>query len=591
MDFGPSTQQFDAPPTHEALPAGTRLGGYQIIEVLGRGGFGIVYLALDSSLQRQVAIKEYLPADTAMRCDDQQVWVKPGADPGAYAAGKTAFLNEAKMLARFDHPSLARVHSFWEENRTAYMVMPYYEGRTLAKVLADMPQPPDEAWLRTLLGPLLGGLSVLHHSQCLHLDISPDNIIVLHDGRPVLLDFGVASRLATDKTIALTSLLNPAYAPIEQYSESITLPQGPWSDLYALAGVLHFAIAGRPPARATVRALDDPQRPLAETVQGLQERFPGLAYSASFLHAIDKALAVRPRDRPRDVAEFQSLLERQAGEAPMSYGHAASYGQAGTSAFDMPAAEPVPPLQGFGGRSEPLFQAPPPRDEWVAHERSDAPIKPARSHTAWWVAGVCTLALAGVGGWAWLQRQPAQAQISVTDLPPAVVASVPPPPGRAASAVAPDAAQERDASAAVVAQDTAASAAAIVAQASAVPAAPVASAPAAPAASAAAPNLVAAAPPARSAAPAAPMAPVAPAPDKPVAAKKPVPEKKAPVVKKAPEPAPAVAAAVAGEPNNPRAVCGSRSNFALVYCMQTQCKRPKFSTHPQCMDMRQRGEL
>lgn len=603
MDFGPSTQQFDAPPTHEALPPGTRLGGYQIIEVLGRGGFGIVYLALDSSLQRQVAIKEYLPAETAMRCDDLQVWVKPGADPGAYAAGKTAFLNEAKMLARFDHPSLARVHSFWEENRTAYMVMPYYDGRTLGAVLAEMKRPPDEAWLRALLGPLLGALSVLHHSQCLHLDISPDNIIVLRDGRPVLLDFGVASRLATDKTIALTSLLNPAYAPIEQYSESPSLPQGSWSDLYALAGVLHFAIAGRPPARATVRAVDDPQRPLAETVEALQERFPGLSYSASFLNAIDRSLAVRPRDRTRDVAEFQALLDRPVGgEPPMSYGHAASYGQpaaaapAAFAASEPPTVAPLP-----GGRSEPLFQPPPPRDTWMAHERPEAPLKPARSHTSWWVAGVCALALAGVGGWAWLQRQPALAQISVTDLPPAVVASVPPPPGRASAAAASDALPAAAGSAATLAQDTAASAAATVAQAaSAAPAADAASASVAEVAGVSTPNVVAAAPEAKRPEP---RAPEVPAPEKPAAAKKAgpekaaaekttpektTPEKKAPA-KKAPQPAPAVAAVA--EPNNPRAVCGGRSNFALVYCMQTQCKLPRFTTHPQCLDMRLRGDL
>ncbi|MBX3622679.1 MAG: serine/threonine protein kinase, partial [Rhizobacter sp.] len=336
MDFGPAPRQFDSAYPQDALPPGTQLGNYQIIEMLGRGGFGIVYLALETSLQRRVAIKEYLPAETAMRCDDQQVWVRPGADTLAYAAGKTAFIKEAKLLARFDHPALARVHTFWEENRTAYMVMPYYEGHTLAAVLAGMQHPPDEAWLRSLLSPLLSALQVLHMAQCLHLDISPDNIIVQRDSRPVLLDFGVASRLATDKTMPLTALLNPAYAPIEQYSESPTLPQGPWSDLYALAGVLHFAIAGRPPARATVRAVDDPQRPLAETVAALRERHPGLHYSDTFLAAIDKALAVRPRDRPRNVLEFEQLLDRRPAEAaPLG-------------------ARPAPPRQG------PQRSAPPP---------------------------------------------------------------------------------------------------------------------------------------------------------------------------------------------------------------------------------------
>ena len=284
-DFAPTTQQFEDAVTRESLPPGTRLGGYEIIEVIGRGGFGIVYLALETSLQRQVAIKEYMPADFAMRCEDHQVWVKPGANANAYASGMHAFLNEAKLLARFDHPSLVRVLSFWEDNRTAYMVMPYYEGRTLAATLRAMPTPPDEAWLRGLITPLLGALGVLHTAQFLHLDVSPENILVLADGRPVLLDFGVANRLASDKTLPLTALLNPAYAPIEQYSESPTLPQGPWTDLYALAGVMHLAITGQPPARATVRAIEDPQRPLIETGRAVQAKYPGVRYSDAFLAA------------------------------------------------------------------------------------------------------------------------------------------------------------------------------------------------------------------------------------------------------------------------------------------------------------------
>ncbi|HEY0818837.1 MAG TPA: protein kinase, partial [Rhizobacter sp.] len=406
--------------THDTLPAGTRLGGYQLIQVLGRGGFGIVYLALDSSLQRQVAIKEYFPAELAMRCDDGQVWVRPGADPASYSAGMKAFLNEAKMLARFDHPSLARVHSFWEENRSAYMVMPYYEGRTLAKVLAEMEAPPDEAWLRALLAPLLSALSTLHNAHCLHLDISPDNILVLADGRPVLLDFGVASRLATDKTMPLTALLNPAYAPIEQYSESATLQQGAWSDIYALAGVLHFAIAGVPPARATVRAVDDPQRPLAETVAARAQQFPGLSYSESFLAAIDKALAVRPRDRPRGAAEFQVLLDHLPPPAPAA------------------GPAPAPAFNDFMFANGSGARAPSPshaaaQDSIFAAEPMDAPRRPARSRTPAWVVGLAVIGVAAAG-WTWLQRQPSFATITVADLPPAIVANIPQPAAQDAGA-------------------------------------------------------------------------------------------------------------------------------------------------------------
>ncbi len=547
MDFGPTTQQLDETLTRDALPSGTRLGGYQIIDVVGRGGFGIVYLALDSSLQRQVAIKEYFPTDMAMRCDDQQIWVKPGADAGAYASGKTGFLNEAKLLARFDHPALCRVHSFWEENRTAYMVMPYYDGHSLTSTLKAMPRPPDEDWLRALLTPLLSALGALHTAQFLHLDVSPDNILVLSDGRPMLLDFGVANRLVSDKTLPLTALLNPAYAPIEQYGESATLPQGPWTDIYALASVLHFAITGRPPARATVRAIEDPQRPLAETVRALNQRFPGLHYSESFLAGIDKALSVKPRERPRDVADFQQWLDHPPLAADPFANTAPDALQATSS----------------GTRSEPVFEAPPPREEWISADPLTRASGPTRRRASLWVAGLFTLALAAVAGWAWMQRQPAQAYITSADLPantaiaPAVSASN--------AAEAPAAPASAEAAAVVAPPEPTASAAETPASA-AVAAAPAASLPVEPA-----PLPVAEAPK--------PAAEPAPAP---------APSKKAAKTAAA---APERTADAAPEPNNPRAMCGTRANFSLVYCMQTQCNRPKFAQHAQCVDMRRRGEI
>jgi serine/threonine protein kinase len=625
MDFGPTTQQFDPVYTRDALPAGTRLGGYQLIEVLGRGGFGIVYLALDASLQRQVAIKEYFPAELALRCDDGQVWVKPGADVTAYSSGMKAFLNEAKMLARFDHPSLARVLTFWEENRSAYMVMPYYEGRTLAEVLAEMSTPPDEAWLRALLSPLLSALSTLHNAHCLHLDISPENIIVLADGRPVLLDFGVASRLATDKTMPLTALLNPAYAPIEQYSESANLQQGAWSDVYALAGVLHFAIAGVPPARATVRAVDDPQRPLAETVAARAQQFPGLSYSPSFLAAIDKALAFKPRDRPRGAAEFQMLLDRPLQDPSPSpepnTGPASEFPPPGSSYFSDSIHAPWP--------------SPPPAaaaDAWLAAEPMDAPPRPTRSRAPMWIASVAALGL-GIAAWAWLQRQPSWASITVADLPPAVVANIPKAPTEAASGVAlqtePSGAGPAGAAAPVPAPAPApapapsASAPAVVATAPVTAPATVEPTPepessaAAPAPAPAASAAPQAAPPA-AAKPAAPpkarvVAKAAPAPRATTPAQTPspaAPDDSAPAKAEDDDPtkptrtaeaanaaarkqpaAKSTASALPPEPATPRAACGGRSNFALVYCMQQQCKRWKFNTHPQCLEAERRGEL
>lgn len=235
--------------THNVLPAGTRLGEFEIVGLIGEGGFGIVYLAFDTSLDRHVALKEYMPSALAARIGATQVQVKSARYETLFRAGLKSFINdEARLLARFDHQSLVKVYRFWEANGTAYMVMPYYRGVTLRDALKAMPRPPDEAWLRALLTPLIDALAVLHAANCFHRDIAPDNIILLEDGhRPVLLDFGAARRVIGDMTQALTVILKPGYAPIEQYAEVPSLRQGPWTDHYALAALVYFAITGKTP--------------------------------------------------------------------------------------------------------------------------------------------------------------------------------------------------------------------------------------------------------------------------------------------------------------------------------------------------------
>ncbi|MES3024693.1 MAG: serine/threonine-protein kinase [Pseudomonadota bacterium] len=285
---------------HNALANGTRLGEFNIIGLLGEGGFGIVYLAYDSSLGRHVAIKEYMPAEFASRTVQAEVRIKAKHHTESFAVGLRSFVNEAHMLARFDHPSLLKVYRFWEANGTAYMVMPYYKGPTLKQALLARDGPPAEAWLRNLLEPLLETLALLHAQNCFHRDIAPDNILLLDDGRPLLLDFGAARRALSEKTQAFTVILKPAYAPIEQYAETPGMHQGAWTDLFALAAVVHFAIDGRPPPSAAGRAIADPYVPLARRYAG--------QYSPQFLAAIDRALSFRPADRPQSVADMRALL-------------------------------------------------------------------------------------------------------------------------------------------------------------------------------------------------------------------------------------------------------------------------------------------
>ena len=284
------------------LPVGTRIGSFEITGLIGEGGFGIVYLAHDALLQRQVALKEYMPSSLASRAtESHDVSVKSERHVDTFNAGLKSFVNEARLLARFDHPSLVKVHQFFEANHTAYMAMPYYEGPTLKRALAQMGQPPDEAQLREWLRPLLDALAVMHAEQCYHRDIAPDNILLTPSG-PLLLDFGAARRVIGDMTHALTVVLKPGYAPIEQYGEAASMAQGPWTDLYATASVVYYAITGRPPMTSVERVMGDQMPSLSSQVQG--------RYSEPFLAAIDATLSLRPKDRPQDVVAFRELLDR-----------------------------------------------------------------------------------------------------------------------------------------------------------------------------------------------------------------------------------------------------------------------------------------
>ena len=292
---------------YNALATGTRIGEFEIAGLIGAGGFGIVYLAHDHSLDRKVALKEYMPSELAQRePGSTTVVVKSQRHADTFDAGMRSFINEARLLAQFDHPSLVKVYRFWEQNGTAYMVMPFYEGTTLKERLSALGGAPEEDWLKALLCQLLDALDIIHARQCYHRDIAPDNILILPDETPLLLDFGAARRVIGDMTQALTVILKPGYAPIEQYAEAPNMRQGPWTDIYALASVVYFAIVGKPPVPAVARVMSDPLAPLAQIAAG--------RYSDEFLRAIDSALAVRPEDRPQDIAAFREALGFQAPE-------------------------------------------------------------------------------------------------------------------------------------------------------------------------------------------------------------------------------------------------------------------------------------
>ena len=288
-----------------ALPIGTRLGEFEITGLIGEGGFGIVYLAHDNSLGRQVALKEFMPSGMASRTQTMRVTVR-SQHMETFKVGLRSFINEARMLARFDSPSLVKVYRFWEENGTAYMVMPFYEGVTLKQALKDRQVVPDERWLRAMLASLLDAIETIHREKVYHRDIAPDNILILKDGRPLLLDFGAARHVIGDVTQGLlTVILKPGFAPFEQYADAPGMRQGPWTDVYALAAVVYFAITGKTPPISIARIIRDEMPPAREVGQG--------RYSDHFLSVLDKALAVRPENRIQNVTEFRDALRLEEG--------------------------------------------------------------------------------------------------------------------------------------------------------------------------------------------------------------------------------------------------------------------------------------
>ncbi len=320
-----------------ALPTGSHLAEFEVLSVLGEGGFGIVYLAQDHTLQRRVAIKEYMPASLAMRSGPLDVVVTSERHRPVFDAGLDSFVNEARLLAQFDHPSLLKVYRFWRANGTAYMVMAFYEGVTLKERLKQMGTPPDERWLMALLASLTEALAVIHTDHCLHRDIAPDNILLLSDsGRPLLLDFGAARQVIGDATQALTAILKPGYAPVEQYAEMPSLKQGPWTDVYALCAVVYAAVTGSKPPVSVGRTVSDSYRPLQSTAAG--------RYSPRFLQAIDDGLKVRPDERTPSVAALRQALgfdARPAGIAAAPVHPAASAAPLRAAAPAAPAAAPL----------------------------------------------------------------------------------------------------------------------------------------------------------------------------------------------------------------------------------------------------------
>jgi serine/threonine protein kinase len=250
--------------------------------LLGSGGFGITYLARDVALDKPVAIKEYMPSDLAVRQQTLTVSPKSGQDKSDFDWGLDRFLDEARTLARFDHPNVVKVSRFFRAHGTAYIVMEHVSGETLSEVLQRKGRL-GEAELRGLVEGLLSGLEAVHAADYLHRDIKPGNVILRPDGTPVLLDFGSARQSVTAKSRSVTAIVTPGYAPIEQYSSRGN--QGPWTDIYAVGAICYRAMTGEVPVDATERVRRDPLVPVSEhpVTKGAYSHAPRPGIPAGFV--------------------------------------------------------------------------------------------------------------------------------------------------------------------------------------------------------------------------------------------------------------------------------------------------------------------
>jgi formylglycine-generating enzyme required for sulfatase activity len=293
----------DAPRPPTALAPGTLLHGqFSVGRVLGRpGGFGITYLAFDLQLETTVAIKEYLPRDLATRATDGATILAQSSEDGElFRYGLAQFLTEARTLAKLDHPNIVRVRHFFEANASAYLVMDYYRGTTLADYLDTLPGGRmGEGKALALMLPVLDGLRAVHAKNFLHRDIKPANIYLAQTDSggvcPILLDFGAARQAMGERSRSMSVVLTEGYAPFEQYHRKGH--QGPWTDVYGAAAVLYRMLTGEVPPEANGRMADDELRPAADF--GVSRRVSDV---------LTRALALKAENRVPTVSDLQALL-------------------------------------------------------------------------------------------------------------------------------------------------------------------------------------------------------------------------------------------------------------------------------------------
>ena len=292
-------------PKPAPLPAGTVVGGYQVIKKLAAGGFGVVYLAEDEQ-RRLVALKEYLPASLAERAAGELVpRVRPEKQP-LYRLGLKSFFEEGRALAQISHASVVSVLNFFRENETVYMVMNYLQGDTLQDFIVtarDLKREKvfRESTIRSLFDEILRGLRIVHQHKMLHLDIKPANVFITNDNKAVLLDFGAAREVLSKEGNFIRPMYTPGFAAPEMYRRDGSL--GPWTDIYAIGACIFACMQGYPPN-------DAPQRIEKDRLPLSLSRMRN-TYSDNLIEVAEWCMSLDPLSRPQSVFALQKELARE----------------------------------------------------------------------------------------------------------------------------------------------------------------------------------------------------------------------------------------------------------------------------------------
>jgi len=292
---------MNKPFSNKALPAGTVLREWRLEEVLGVGGFGIVYKARGIYFDELVAIKEYFPSSISDRNEEDTVVPIDSDAEEVHALGLKKFVEEAKLLWNLStptrHPNIVSVRSLFEIHGTAYIVMDFEDGISLSKMLRQG-RRFNERSLWGILRPIAEGLERAHRVGVLHRDIKPPNILINEDNRPVLIDFGSARFTTAEATSTTVTFHTPPYAAIEQYVR--TYDQGPWTDIYALGVVMFECVTGEKPPEVLERLHAGLGTPLTAG------KWPG--YGKKFLAAIDAAMTIKPEERPQSITDWLAMF-------------------------------------------------------------------------------------------------------------------------------------------------------------------------------------------------------------------------------------------------------------------------------------------